>query len=76
MKHTCPKCRRTIDIPEGEILQYIAESKTFRHKCESVLSSIRATGQSERMTPEQRRERARIAVAAREAKRASNKPAE
>jgi hypothetical protein len=72
MKTTCPKCKTCYDVPEGEILQHIEHHQSFRRKVESLLNSLRALGQSARMTPEERRDRAKLAVTARELKRQKN----
>lgn len=69
MKHTCPKCRKTIDVPERDILTYVEHSGSFRARIASLINRINAKKQSANMTPEQRRERAKKAVAARELKR-------
>lgn len=78
MKHTCPKCRETINIPESRMLDYVERSGAFRARIESLLAKLRGSAGGKRclqtMTPEQRRARARNAVAAREAKRQEKKP--
>ena len=73
MKYTCNKCGETANVPERDILAYIKTAKVFRHKIAKLLGSIGGTKGGGRcmdtMTPEQRSDRARKAVAAREEKR-------
>jgi hypothetical protein len=73
MKHTCPKCRQTINIPERDILIYVERSVAFRARIASLINRINAKKQSAAMTPEQRRERAKNAVKIREEKRAAQR---
>jgi len=70
MKYICPGCGLDHDVPERRILEHIERSERFRAKVMSVIGRLAAVNQSAAMTPEQRSERARLAVAAREAKRA------
>ncbi len=70
MKYICPGCGLDHDVPERRILEHIELSERFRSKVERLLCSIRGERCLSTMTPEERRERARVAVAAREAKRA------
>jgi len=73
MKHTCPKCRQTINIPERDILTYVERSGTFRARISSLINRINAKKQSAAMTPEQRRARAENAVKIREEKRSARR---
>jgi hypothetical protein len=67
MKTTCPKCKTSYDIPEKEILRHIERSEKLRSKIASLLG--RLTGGQTKLDAEARRERAKKAVQAREAKR-------
>ena len=67
MKTTCPKCQTSYDVSEKEILQNIERSEKLRSKVASLLG--RLTGGQTKLDAEGRRERAKKAVQAREAKR-------
>jgi hypothetical protein len=67
MKTTCPKCKTSYDVPEKEILQHIERSEKLRFKVASLLG--RLTGGQTKLDAEGRRDRAKKAVQAREAKR-------
>jgi hypothetical protein len=69
MKYTCPQCQKDFDVKERRILEHIERSTSFRAKVESLLNSIKGQACMHSMTPAERSERARIAVAAREEKR-------
>ena len=69
MKTNCAKCEYRFDVSDGAILDYIEHNPNFRRKCAALLGRMNAIHQSNQMTPAQRSERARLAVAAREAKR-------
>jgi hypothetical protein len=65
MKYTCPNCQKDFDIKEKPILDHIGRSSSFRSKVMRVVAGVGHNS----MTPEERSERARLAVAAREEKR-------
>lgn len=67
MKTTCPKCQTSYDVPEKEILQHIERSEKLRSKVASLLG--RLTGGQTKLNAEGRRQRAILAVQARESKR-------
>jgi hypothetical protein len=71
MKTTCKHTGLPEEVAERDILRYIARSGAFRARVASLIGRINV-GKC-RMTPEQRSDRARVAVAAREAKRAASK---
>ena len=70
MKTTCPKCKTSYDVPEKEILQHIERSEKLRSKVASLLG--RLTGGQTKLDAEGRRDRAKKAVQAREAKRSTS----
>jgi len=70
MKTTCPKCKTSYDIPDGDILKHIERSEKLRSKVASLLG--RLTGGQTKLDAEGRRERAKKAVQAREAKRSTS----
>ena len=67
MKTTCPKCQTNYDVPEKEILKHIERSEKLRSKVATLLGHL--TGGQTKLDAEARRERAKKAVQAREAKR-------
>jgi hypothetical protein len=69
MKYTCPNCQKDFDVKERRILEHIERSQGFRAKVERLLNSIKGQACMHSMTPAERSERARLAVAARETKR-------
>jgi hypothetical protein len=70
MKHTCTKCGRTDNVPERDILAYIERSTAFAARVRKLIARLNSAKGHQSMTAEQRRARAKKAVAAREAKRA------
>lgn len=74
MKHTCDKCGQTTNVPETDILAHIERSGALRARVARLLGRLTGSQGGKRslqtMTPEQRQQRARNAVAAREQKRA------
>jgi len=69
MKYTCPHCQKDFDVKERRILEHIERSQGFRAKVMRCIAGIGGKNGSAVMTPAERSERARIAVAAREEKR-------
>lgn len=73
MKITCKHTGKPEDVPERDILKYIERSGAFRVRVRRLLGKLTGAAGGKRslqtMTQEQRRERARQAVAAREEKR-------
>ena len=67
VKTTCPKCQNSYDISDKEIIQHIERSPKLRSKVASLLG--RLTGGQTKLDAEGRRQRAKKAVQAREAKR-------
>jgi len=65
MKYKCPLCAGEFDVKEKRILDHIGKSASFRSKVMRVVAGVGHNS----MTPDERSERARLAVAARETKR-------